>query len=268
MKKTVAATLKFLEVCLEKILLYILKKLYSKQINIKTKNSYIKKASKVLSFAKNYLEEMLMYILKRSCAKQINIKNSCMKKTEAVSLHFSKDYLEKILPQSILKSETIESIFKEADDVLECDPKLYSYIKKICFTNLDSDFSTPEPSPEVIEIVSKALYYNKRFWVEYQSMNINYQKTYFVNPLALVYCSNVPYLICTLFDGDKAIYLALHRMSNPRIAPVEAHTPPGFNLDDYTKSGVFKIDAHDSPITIKAILSGSAAILRKEKIVL
>lgn len=191
-----------------------------------------------------------------------------MNKTIALSLHFAKDYLKKILPETILKSEDVDSIFQSASDVLQSDTDLSSYISKIELTNWGSTFATPEPDQYTLKTITEALYNNKKFWVSYQSRNNNDIKKYLINPLALVYCSNVAYLICTLFDGDTIIQLALHRMREPQIAPVPAFTPNGFDLDRYMKSGAFDYptgDENNKTITLKAILSRDASVYFKER---
>lgn len=86
----------------------------------------------------------------------------------------------------------------------------------------------------------------------------------------MVYCSNIPYLVCTLWDTENIVHLALHRINDPKIAPVAAENINNFDLKAYIESGAFNIpqsqNEEQSPdIELKAIVSNVAATYFKER---
>ncbi len=190
-----------------------------------------------------------------------------MDKTIALSLYMARDYLKKVLPTTLFKD--IHSIFEESYDVVSSDINLSSYANKVQMTYRGDAFSEPTSDPIVLETVKEALYKQKKFWAYYQNRHNHddNNKKYFVNPLGLVYRSNIAYLVCTLWDRTNVIHLALHRMREPKIAPVDVVVPESFDLNEHIEAGSFKYISYgdEQKINLRAILSSDAAVYFKER---
>jgi len=192
-----------------------------------------------------------------------------MDKTIAISLHLAKDYLKKLLPENIL--ENTNEIFNQADSIIANDKNLSLYVEKVHETSWGDPFSFPSVDPELLKIVTEALYKQKRIWAYYKKRTQvkSDPKKYYINPLGLVYNSNIAYLVCTLWESKKIFHLALHRMYEPQIAPVEVETPKDFVLKEYVNSGAFQYQqnsvSNEKEINFRAILSKNAAIYFEER---
>ena len=125
----------------------------------------------------------------------------------------------------------------------------------------------PEIDPEILNTVYGALLADRRFQCGYHPRDAEGDKDYLVNPLGLVVRDAVTYLVCTLWDYDDPIQLALHRIRTAEPLDTKARRPPGFGHDAYIRQGAFSMPFSDRPIRLEALFDADAAYhLRETKL--
>src|SRR5690606_9086439 len=70
------------------------------------------------------------------------------------------------------------------------------------------------------------------------------EKTYILNPLALVQKGSIIYLVCTRHDKSDIQTFALHRFKSAVVLNSRALHPVNFDIDEYIDSGAlgFRVD--------------------------
>lgn len=81
-----------------------------------------------------------------------------------------------------------------------------------------------------------------------------------MNPLGIVVRDQVFYLVCTLWDYEDVLQLALHRISELVLLDQPAHRPKGFTLDGYIRQGAFGYPVSKKPIHLRVLFEEGAAL--------
>jgi predicted DNA-binding transcriptional regulator YafY len=112
----------------------------------------------------------------------------------------------------------------------------------------------------VVESIFEALWWDKQFEAIYRKRGEKETVEYKVNPLGLVFREEAVYLVCSLWDFDNVIQLALHRFQSVSPLQTNRKIPKGFNLDDYIAEKHFSYIERDEPIKLRVLLDEGAAI--------
>ena len=80
----------------------------------------------------------------------------------------------------------------------------------------------------MLNTVYGALLADRRLQCRYRPLDAEEDKNYLVNPLGLVVRDAVTYLVCTLWDYDHPIQLALQRIGVAEALDTHARRPPSF----------------------------------------
>lgn len=158
-----------------------------------------------------------------------------MEPQAALVFHLAEKYMQALLPASTAKH--LAPWFSMAHKVLDNQGNgLSAWREKVRVLPPGQPLHAPMMQPEVQEIVTKALLWDRALMVTYRSRNQS-EKAYKANPLGLVVRDHVIYLVCTLRNYDDAKLLALHRIQHAEVLEDPARKPNGFELDQYIREG-------------------------------
>lgn len=184
-----------------------------------------------------------------------------MDKNTALSFYLSKQFLDKLLPPSIVKY--LAPNFKLAAAILD-DKKenvLETWRHKVRVLSRAQALTPPDINNNTLDVVYQCLLEAKKFNVAYKP-KLKESKIYKVSPLGIVVRDELIYLVATLWDYEEPIQLLLNRMEHaePLAEPI---TNIDFNLDDYIASGEldYLIEKDDIQLKFKANDKASFAII-------
>jgi len=174
----------------------------------------------------------------------------------ALTLLMARDHLQPLLPGSLLKLLTPYT--NRAAEVLSAT-KLKSWSKKVRVIDGALELKAPAVSPTVRDVVFEALRDDLQFEATYKGRNHDEPREYVINPLGLTVVQGVNYLICTLWNYDDPLHLALHRMSKPALTKQKARRPANFNLSAYLDDQKpFRYLCSDKTLKLKLRFYGDA----------
>jgi|GEM_PF-6133276 len=160
-----------------------------------------------------------------------------MKVEEAVIYHLAKKHLSHLLPPTLL--ESLKNEFEAAETCISKDNgPLSRWSQKIDQLHWGGALSIPKPKEEVIRKVKEALLSGNKIWATHPK----WKKRVLVNPLALVYRNHIPYLVCSVYNFNNVLHLAIHRMSNIDIISDSATDASGYyTLEEYNGGEEFAV---------------------------
>ena len=122
----------------------------------------------------------------------------------------------------------------------------------------------PTVDPEMFEAVYDALFNDRQFQARYHRRHDGAVKDYVVNPLGVVFRDGVVYLVCTLYDYDDVLQLALHRVLAAEPLDTPVHRPEGFDLGRYVDDGGLNFKLSDTPLALELLLEAETAFHLRE----
>ena len=165
----------------------------------------------------------------------------------------------KMLPRHTL--DRLAPHFTRADEVLEAlapDAGLRIWPDRVRILPRGLQLMEPTLDPDVVSRVYQALLERRCFDLRYFSRTHDREQSYLVHPLGLLLRDQVIYLVCTLWDYQDLIQLALHRMRQVELRDEPAREPEGFDLDRYIRDGDFTYEAGEC-IRLEARFAREAA---------
>ncbi len=118
----------------------------------------------------------------------------------------------------------------------------------------------PRVDPDVMRTAYRALLEDRCFQAVYRSRSQgDRRRDYVVNPLGLVVCDRVIYLVATLWDYADVLQLALHRMDEATLLDAPARRPPDFDLGDYVARYHFDYHVASEPLRLEALFDSDVA---------
>jgi hypothetical protein len=152
-------------------------------------------------------------------------------------------------PNSVL--ENLEPYFLQAEKELGGmnDNKLARWPSKVEAITDGMPFQPPHIKPQVLELVYEGLLNDKCLEGEYFPRAGSASKHYQIHPLGLVYRGSVIYLVCTLWDYQDIVQLALHRFDSVELSNLPSNKPKDFDLNEYIELGGFGILNADENIS-------------------
>lgn len=152
---------------------------------------------------------------------------------QAVALLLARTHLRDLLPQSM--SKELAPVFDAAMQTL-IGSGWKDWHKRTAVVPMGIPHIPPKLSTEVLVAVQSALAHRRCLSAQYRTKGNSQAKTYKVNPLGLLSRGPVMYLVCTLFDYQDVVQLALHRMSSATETDERAKEPEGFDFQHYVKT--------------------------------
>ncbi len=156
---------------------------------------------------------------------------------DALSLALAEDLLRKVAPVSLLK--VLEPKFTQAQSRLNAVQKnRYAQWKdRVRYVAPTLPFLPPKVDRRVLNIVEEAIMDECRIKVSYSGMGAARASDRTLNPLALVQCGPVAYLVAVEADSTKPTLCAMHRIHTAQPTGERGQRPAGFSLDDFIAQG-------------------------------
>lgn len=158
---------------------------------------------------------------------------------ESLLLALAQQYLQNLLPASVMKS--MDSFFEQARNnlALRADGKPEAeWLSKVRVVNESQPLLPPAIDADIFETVSTALYQNRWLTVDYVNAAGKEARRH-VMPLGLAQQGPRLYLVCRHEGFDNERTLAIHRIRHAEISGMTFTRPPEFSLKKYDDDGRF-----------------------------
>jgi predicted DNA-binding transcriptional regulator YafY len=176
----------------------------------------------------------------------------------ALTFSLVEQFLRPVLPKATLSA--MEPHFKSARNVLSSTRKLEAWPEKVRILPRGLSLQPPRINAEVQNVIYDALFTERKVRMKYFPRGDQKSKDYDVHPLGIVVRDQVIYLVCTLWDYEDVIQLALHRIREAELLDEPASRPKDFNLDGYIREGAFGYKVSESPIQLRVLFEEGAAL--------
>ncbi len=167
-----------------------------------------------------------------------------MNSSQAVTFMMVEEHLKHLLPPSLLAE--INPWFDLARRSLSSHQNnVRQWINRVRIIPATQPLIPPAVDRKAQTIIYEALLQDRQLECVYTSRSTPKEdKTYILNPLALVQRGAVIYLVCTRQDKNAIQTFALHRFKSATVLDSRALHPVNFDIDEYIDSGVlgFRID--------------------------
>ena len=166
-----------------------------------------------------------------------------MTSSQAVTFMMVEEHLKHLLPPSLI--EEMNPWFDLARRSLSTQNNVRQWINRVRIVPATQPLIPPVVDRNAQQAIYEGLLQDKQLECIYQSRsNSGEEKTYVLNPLALVQKGAVIYLICTRFDKTDIQTFALHRFKAAKVLDSRALHPVNFDIDAYIESGElgFRVD--------------------------
>lgn len=174
---------------------------------------------------------------------------------DALSLSLLERFLKPILPSAT--TSLLGSVFDQARKKLQQESrtnKLAAWSEKVAVVEPGLEVIPPEPAEGVPQVVQEALLAGETVEIDYASPGKK-RRTHTVNPLGLVQCGAITYLVCTFSGTTEPIArLPIHRMKAAKRTYAKASPPEGFTLQAFIDQGGLGF-GEQGPIKLKAWVS-------------
>lgn len=186
-----------------------------------------------------------------------------MDPTTALTFALAERFLHHVLPPATLRR--MEPHFRQARGVLDHidHPGMAHWPDKVRILPRGLKLLAPEIDQQVLDTVYQALLTERRFTARYRPRE-SAETTYEVNPLGLVLRDAVTYLVCTLWQYDDVLQLALHRMQAAEMLEKPTRRPDSFDLDAYIAAGHFASPYSGEPVKLEVLFDADAAYHLRE----
>ena len=161
--------------------------------------------------------------------------------------------------------QALSPYFRRAEQVLaDTSSPVRAWPDKVQAITRGQALIPPTVDPEVFTTVYDALFNDRQFQARYHRRHDGAVKDYVVNPLGVVFRDGVVYLVCTLYDYDDVLQLALHRLLAAEPLETRARRPEGFDLGHYVDDGGLNFKLSDGPLTLELLLDPETAFHLRE----
>ena len=166
-----------------------------------------------------------------------------MTSSQAVTFMMVEEHLKHLLPPSLI--EEMNPWFDLARRSLSSQNNVRQWINRVRIVPATQPLIPPFVDKTAQQAVYEGLLQDKQLECVYQGRGHNSEeKTYILNPLALVQKGSIIYLVCTRHDKSDIQTFALHRFKSAVVLNSRALHPVNFDIDDYIDSGAlgFRVD--------------------------
>ena len=165
-----------------------------------------------------------------------------MTSSQAVTFMMVEEHLKHLLPPSLL--EEMHPWFDLARRSLSNQNNVRQWINRVRIVPANQPLIPPLVDRQAQQSIYEGLLQDKQLECVYHSRISSEEKTYILNPLALVQKGSIIYLVCTRHDKTDIQTFALHRFKTAEVLSSRALHPVGFDIDAYIDSGAlgFRVD--------------------------
>jgi predicted DNA-binding transcriptional regulator YafY len=150
--------------------------------------------------------------------------------SQSVALLLARTHMKSLLPQTMLKD--LAPVFDVADRELALSG-WKDWHKRTAIIPLALALLPPKIDAKVVSDVQHALARKCCLTGRYRSKGSDVSKEMKIHPLGLLVRGSIQYLVCTLFDYEDVRQLAVHRLSETKVATESRKEPPGFDFSAY-----------------------------------
>lgn len=166
-----------------------------------------------------------------------------MTSSQAVTFMMVEEHLKHLLPPSLV--EEMNPWFDLARRSLSTQNNVRQWINRVRIVPATQPLIPPLVDRQAQQAIYEGLLQDKQLECVYQGRFQNSEeKTYILNPLALVQKGSIIYLVCTRHDKSDIQTFALHRFKSANVLNTRALHPVNFDIDEYIESGAlgFRVD--------------------------
>lgn len=154
----------------------------------------------------------------------------------ALSMQLAEQFIKPMMPPATISALT--PYFQQAARVLNSSPSpMKDWLSKVRIITRGQRLLPPDSDSDALLTVYQALFEERQLKALYLRRKDHQIREYVINPLGLVFRDSVIYLICTLFDYEDVVQLAVHRITQPEIQEAPSKRPEKFDLDEYLREG-------------------------------
>ncbi|ANF81934.1 WYL domain-containing protein [Acinetobacter sp. NCu2D-2] len=166
-----------------------------------------------------------------------------MTSSQAVTFMMVEEHLKHLLPPSLI--DEMNPWFDLARRSLSTQNNVRQWINRVRIVPANQPLIPPVVERAAQQAIYEGLLQDKQLECVYQGRGQHSEeKTYILNPLALVQKGSIIYLVCTRHDKSDIQTFALHRFKSAQVLSSRALHPVNFDIDDYIESGAlgFRVD--------------------------
>ena len=166
-----------------------------------------------------------------------------MTSSQAVTFMMVEEHLKHLLPPSLI--EEMNPWFDLARRSLSSQNNVRQWINRVRIVPANQPLIPPVVEKSAQQAIYEGLLQDKQIECVYRVRGpLGEEKTYTLNPLALVQKGAIIYLICTRHDKTEVQTFALHRFRSAKVLDTRALHPVNFDIDKYIDSGAlgFRVD--------------------------
>lgn len=167
-----------------------------------------------------------------------------MNSSQAVTFMMVEEHLKHLLPPSLLAE--INPWFDLARRSLSSHQNnVRQWINRVRIIPATQPLIPPAVDRKAQTAIYEALLQDRQLECIYVKRNTQKEeKTYVLNPLALVQRGAIIYLVCTRQDKSEVQTFALHRFKSATVLDTRALHPVGFDIDQFIDTGTlgFRVD--------------------------
>lgn len=189
-----------------------------------------------------------------------------MTSSQAVTFMMVEEHLKHLLPPSLL--EEMHPWFDLARRNLSSQNNVRQWINRVRIVPANQPLIPPVVEKAAQQAIYEGLLQDKQLECIYQSRISAEEKTYILNPLALVQKGSIIYLVCTRHDKTDIQTFALHRFKSAVVLNTRALHPVDFDIDTYIDSGAlgFRVDFNQpvESIDLKLVMNSADSLFFEE----
>lgn len=178
-----------------------------------------------------------------------------MTSSQAVTFMMVEEHLKHLLPPSLI--EEMNPWFDLARRSLSTQNNVRQWINRVRIVPATQPLIPPIVEKQAQQAIYEGLLQDKQIECSYRARGpLSEERTYTLNPLALVQKGAIIYLICTRLDKSEVQTFALHRFKNAKVLELRALHPVDFDIDEYIDSGAlgFRVDFNEATRVIDLAL--------------
>lgn len=166
-----------------------------------------------------------------------------MTSSQAVTFMMVEEHLKHLLPPSLI--EEMNPWFDLARRSLSTQNNVRQWINRVRIVPANQPLIPPVVEKAAQQAIYEGLLQDKQIECVYRARGpLGEDRSYILNPLALVQKGSIIYLICTRHDKTEVQTFALHRFKSAHVLDSRALHPVNFDIDAYIDSGAlgFRVD--------------------------
>ena len=190
-----------------------------------------------------------------------------MTSSQAVTFMMVEEHLKHLLPPSLI--EEMNPWFDLARRSLSTQNNVRQWINRVRIVPANQPLIPPVVERYAQQAIYEGLLQDKQIECVYRARGpLGEDRSYILNPLALVQKGSIIYLICTRHDKTEVQTFALHRFKSASVLDTRALHPVNFDIDAYIDSGAlgFRVD-FDKPtehVELELIMNEADALYFSE----